>query len=768
MDKLYDNELINKVNEYIRNYNLPIIPCENKRPMWANWKNKEITDAKLLKRYTKSSKNLTVGLVLGQPSNIIGVDIDGDEALNHYLELSGGELQNTWTFKTPNKGFRLLFSISEDVIAKKHTIPFKGVHNELAFLGEGQLTIMPPSVINGVGCYEWIEGRSPNDCDLQPAPQFILDFMCKSKPKLQVNSDSNDIIETLCDKCRVFNKDYLTQRNEGLHEERWFLWISLLTKIGDRNCANLFSSISSKHDERSIERINKLAEDNSSAMVKCTTFGCTAEQIAKCHEKIIRNKKNQDDIKNSPGYFGKTDNGEMSIDYEKIGLNTDEGGKLKSINGNKFADHILENYILKYSNEDLFYQYLNDNDSSRLFRDFLHKYFPDSWSVHKEVSYIEALKRVTPKVKQMNQEKNYINLVNGIFDLRAFGLIPHSENFLTTIRVPIEYDSNADCPRFKQFLDEIFESDKDRISVVQEIMGYCLTPETKAQKAFIFYGQGSNGKSVLLNIITKLVGMENVSSVPFDELNNSFARYDLLNKTVNIVTETEVDSKGFNSQYFKAIVGGDPIRLEIKGGASFTYSPICKILLGVNNPPYSKDKSLGFTRRLLIVPFNKIFSSKEADKSLSEKLEKELPGILNFALDGLKRLQENNYEFTDSDTIKSILDEYKKSINPFESFVNEMIEGDEIDSKVSYVKIGEAYSMWREENGYSEHTLSHNALAANLKVALRTRGIGFGTARNNSYRFLTGIKMKNEKGKELISEVDDDIYEEVESIEDIA
>ncbi|MFT5875021.1 MAG: P4 family phage/plasmid primase-like protein [Clostridium sp.] len=756
MDISYSENIVRYTKKYIENLKLPIIPCKNKIPLIEDWPNNWLESANEIKKYQRVNPNVNIGLVLGHTSCIIGVDIDGDEALKKYIELSGGNLQNTWTFKTASGGLRVLFSSPKGMQMKKHTITYAGAHSELAFLGDGQQTIMPPSKIEGGGSYSWVEGKAPWECELAPIPAFIAKLMNKSKVTIENNnlvlSDEfpNEVIAKLSNKCPLFKSDFQEQQKKGLSEDKWFRWISLLTKAACYDVAQIFSNTSSKHNSRSNERLKSMQLKNSCAMIKCTTFGCTLEQIMQCHKSIKNKKDKPTDVINSPGWFIKNAEEKPFNDLKEIGLYISQYGNLEYINGNQFAVHILKKHTLVYSDGGGFYLYekgiyrlLNENDCSRVLRDLLHKYVPDSWTPNREAIYIETLKRVAPKVIQMNIDKNFIILNDEVMDLSTFQCIPHSKKYLTTIRTPITYDINSECKRFLQFLSEIFDEDGERISVIQEIMGYCLTAETVAQKAFLFYGQGSNGKSVLLKIIAKLVGEENISSVPFEELKNSFARYDLLNKTVNIVTENEVDGKGFNSAYFKAIVAGDPIRLEIKGGKSFTYAPICKILMGINNLLYSKDKSHAFTRRLLIVPFNKSFNSKNDDKFLEEKLEKELPGIFNFAIEGLKRLILNGYEFSNSTDINNVLDDYKKSINPFEGFVEEAIEAGDLLSRVSYGKISQQYTEWREENGYTNSSnISHHALAAALKKILINKNIPHSTGKSNGLRYITGIKIK--------------------------
>ena len=215
------------------------------------------------------------------------------------------------------------------------------------------------------------------------------------------------------------------------------------------------------------------------------------------------------------------------------------------------------------------------------------------------------------------------------------------------MRVPVNFDEAADCPRTRQFLDEILLGDELGISTLQEFMGYCLTGETRAEKALALIGPGANGKSVLLRLLRALCGPMNVSSVGLSSLQGRFSSFSLVGKLVNISAENELRGS-LNTELFKLIVSGEPLQVEKKFKQSFAFSPYCKLVLAMNSLPYTDDTTAGFSRRLLIVPCRRIFTPQEADRHLIDKLLVELPGVLNFALEGLRRLRENDYLFTES------------------------------------------------------------------------------------------------------------------------
>ena len=226
----------------------------------------------------------------------------------------------------------------------------------------------------------------------------------------------------------------------------------------------------------------------------------------------------------------------------------------------------------------------------------------------------------------------------------------HSPETFSLVQIPYAFDENAKAPKFMKFLNEIFEGDKERIAVIQEIMGACLYYTDVVQKLFIFLGNGSNGKSLLANIIKKMLGGErNVSAIALDQFSgNRFSRQNLDRKLLNISSETKTE-KLYSIADLKTLTGGDSVEIEEKFEKSYTTKIYSKFILLANDMIQTKDYSDGFYRRLLIVPFKVCFHDLAPDEepkegihyknpNLEKELEEELSGIFNFAYDGLLRL----------------------------------------------------------------------------------------------------------------------------------
>jgi putative DNA primase/helicase len=427
-----------------------------------------------------------------------------------------------------------------------------------------------------------------------------------------------------------------------------------------------------------------------------------------------------------------------------------EKGKISGFNANIFAEFIKANYDLIYTKEGSFYGYRDgkwskkdDNRVLVVLRNVLQKPRFGVWTLKREKEYVAAIKRTLYYEGEMNPYRGYVNLLNGMFDLEGFQLVEHQPEFYSTIQIPIEFTPDAQCLLFLEFLEQVFEGDKQRIDIAQEWIGYLLSPEMKAQKALILYGTGANGKGVFVDTVSTLIGEDNISHIPLNELNKGFSRVCLHNKSANISSENETDGKGFNTQYLKSIVGEDMIHAEQKNKPVFSFRPTAKIVLAMNNLPFTRDRSRGYYRRLSILNFSAYFSEEQRDKDLKQKLQEELPGIFLWALEGLKRLRENNYNFSICDSMQNILRQYEREQNPILEFCEECIEhtGDDShreDNKVIYT----AFREWAANNGLRFYSnISSQKFWREFETCMRELGYNCKKGKSNALRYHTGIRV---------------------------
>jgi putative DNA primase/helicase len=204
---------------------------------------------------------------------------------------------------------------------------------------------------------------------------------------------------------------------------------------------------------------------------------------------------------------------------EARGFSYNEKKNSYTFNANAFARHFISRCHICSTNDGRLYLYnkkgvyeeLLEVKLGKIIRTLMHEGLWNSWKSTSEVEIVKALQRESIIVDNMNAHRNFINLKNGMLSLETFELLPHHPKYLSTVQIPIDNNSGASAPAFMQFIKEITLDDDELIKVHQEIIGYLLSTETKAEKAFYFYGGGANGKSVLASVVTQLIGKENVS-----------------------------------------------------------------------------------------------------------------------------------------------------------------------------------------------------------------------------------------------------------------
>lgn len=236
-----------------------------------------------------------------------------------------------------------------------------------------------------------------------------------------------------------------------------------------------------------------------------------------------------------------------------------------------------------------------------------------------------------------------INFKNGVLDLNVSDskLLNHSPERGFRGVLPYDFDPRAEAEVFKEWLRGIMLGDQELMNVLQEFMGYIVRGgEYKYHKALWLGGVGRNGKSTFVDLLKALIGVGNFSVLSIKGLmNDKFAGADLDGKIANFSEETSPQELA-DSGPFKNLTGDGDIFAQKKYGDPYAFRNRAKLIMTYNTIPDLKDLSPGMLSRPLIVPFRKIIKEKEQDRSIKKKLFAELPGIFNFAMDGWRRLEE--------------------------------------------------------------------------------------------------------------------------------
>jgi putative DNA primase/helicase len=364
----------------------------------------------------------------------------------------------------------------------------------------------------------------------------------------------------------------------------------------------------------------------------------------------------------------------------------------------------LDGVIYRYNNSGLYVpdgkafiegeaQKLLDNNAS-------------SFVVNEVVKWIERETRT--ERYEFDKEPGVINTMEGLIDIQNRKFREHSPDYLSLIQIPVIFDSKKECPRISQFFSEILNPED--IPVIEELFGYCLWRQYHIQKAFLLVGEGSNGKSTLIELLRTFLGRKNCSSLTFQELEEDrFAKEYLYMKLANL--SSDIPSKAMHHVgTFKMLTGGDEISADRKFRDMIRFNNFAKIVFSANRPPkVYNDDSYAFWRRWVIIDFPNQFTTG-ADKNLLAKLTTmdELCGLFNLSLKGLKRLLEKG-DFSTTTTPDDIAKKYNIMADPVLSFVNDCCElGDYITERDTLYEAFSAYFLEKHISLVSKESFGRN------------------------------------------------------------
>lgn len=375
-----------------------------------------------------------------------------------------------------------------------------------------------------------------------------------------------------------------------------------------------------------------------------------------------------------------------------------------------------------------------------------------------KVSELFGMLRLTCVVKDVDfkSNTNYVCFLNGALDMTTFELVPHSPHFHLRSGRPAVWDESAKSPAFEKFLHDVFRDDKDRdekMQFVLEWMGLCLVPDTSFEKFVVCVGEGGNGKSVLLKLMAELLGHENVYSAPIQRLGNRRALAELDGKL--LLTSSEINENTvMDDGILKQIVSGDTVEAERKYEHPFTYTPVARIMLATNHLPKLRDVTHAFFRRLVMLRFNRNFTTDEMDMNLPAKLKGELSGIFTMAVTGLRSLRERG-RFVVPTSSDDAADEYRENSDSIKLFAADALQRTGSGTKgMRPVSLYSLYLKWCRAFGFKAEN--------NITLGKRLKRLGFEKTRSNGKDYwcvdmtLAGEEILS-KSSALVEEIASDV-----------
>lgn len=368
----------------------------------------------------------------------------------------------------------------------------------------------------------------------------------------------------------------------------------------------------------------------------------------------------------------------------------DQQGMIKTL-----ADRVVENM----KNETVYIAPGTDEEEAQK---AFSKHIKNTRNSRGKVNMLKETEHLLPIMpSEFDKGIDLFNVQNGYIDLKTSELKEHDKDKYFTKISSVEFTDKIDCPLWIEFLNQIFNNDHELIEYIQRAVGYSLSGSTAEQMMFILYGNGRNGKSVFLDIVTEMFGSYATNIQPQTIMvkqqssgaNSDIARLD----GARLVTTTEPnEGVRLDEGLVKQLTGGDKVTARFLYENEFDYLPQFKLWMATNHKPIIRGTDDGIWRRLAIIPFTVQIPENKIDYNLKNKLKRELKAILNWAVEGYAKWQKDGLK--EPRSIKDQRQEYRTEMDSIEAFIEECcIKSSQ--SKQQSKTLFTAYREWASENG---------------------------------------------------------------------
>jgi len=386
-----------------------------------------------------------------------------------------------------------------------------------------------------------------------------------------------------------------------------------------------------------------------------------------------------------------------------------------------------------------------------------------SYGIRAALSLAQSDKTVAVPANVLDGDQNLINFANGTYDLSSGHLREHRKSDRLTKVVDVGYDPAAKCPRWKKFLREIFAGNDELIDFIQRSVGYSLAGHNREQVLIIEWGEGSNGKGVFTKTIQKALGFDKVNEgngyavevssavLTGDSAANRDGSVLKLKGALFASCSETAQGEKLNEERAKRLTGNDPIPARTLFKETVTFMPTHVLWMQTNHKPRIEGVDYAIWRRIILIPFVRTFKPEEEiqdpetesvlDRNLESDLERELPGIVAWIVEGYHKWQSEGLLDRLPATVKEAIAEYRSENDVIQQFIAESCVR-ESDASVGIEDLHQAFGRWSAQNGIFE-PMRKDAFGKRLTI------LGFRSGKDK------GGKVRTRKGLRLRSDFDD-------------
>lgn len=624
---------------------------------------------------------LNLGVVPGADSDLVVLDVDNKNGAEGYkildlLQSRCGPLPRTLQETTPSGGGHLFFRRGPHAIGNGK-LTLDG-HSGLDVFGSPHNVVVAPSTISD-GRYEQLER-----VELAPLPKAWAEYFLtqlparKNSDRVQIGGRNDALFR---DACRL--------RRLGIGEP---------------------------------EALSRVREIN---QVKCDPPLPDHEVV-----KLVRSACSRDagyersDLGNTQRFFD-----HRGLDFKYVA----ELNRWLHFNGLRFVEDF----------EDLVTR-LMKGEMRRALVEATQIFGPDHpairWYIQSEnepriraaINLLRSEDGITIRQKQLDRDRRLLGTKNAIMDLRTGLPVAPNRDDLITRSCGAEYDASATCPVWIGTLERLLPDPEVR-GFFQRYVGYALTGETNEQCLTILWGAGANGKTTILETLLALLGDYGGKApasawlLKRDTIPSDLAS--LVGKRLVVSSELEANAR-LASSLIKAVAGQETLAVRHLYGSWFEFRPEFKIMLATNHPPAIDGSDGAMARRLRLIPFKVQIPPAEQDRDLADKLLAELPGILNWAIEGFTAWAKDGLGVPA--LVREATSDYVQDNNPITAFIAECCMSD----TSSHVASGTLYSRYRRWCMDSGTPLMS---PQRFKQALLEQGVGY--RRTASARVFMGLRL---------------------------
>jgi putative DNA primase/helicase len=645
-----------------------------------------------------------VGIVTGQVSDVLILDVDGPEG---EAELQRHGHPPTAMVRTPSGGLHLYFKHPE-----QHVRTGIRVAPGLDVKAAGGYVVAPPSVGPNGKPYEWLV--SPEDAGLADPPAWLLALLERERPK----GPAGPVGERIPAGRR--NKDLASlggsMRRRGMGE------------------AEILAALRVANEQRCEPPLEGLEVENIAASV------ARYEPAGN----VVHISANGHDSPRPPAGFNLTDlgNAERFV--------TDHGQDLRYCypwgvwivwNGRRWlVDESGE--IHRRAKQTVKGMYgdaagLPDEEA----RKALAKHAMRSEAENRIQAMISLAKSEVPVMPQaLDASPWLLNTKNGTIDLRTGEMREHRREDLITKIAPVEYDPDAAAPLWAATLERVLPSPELR-GFFKKLCGYALSGDTSEHLLPVLYGTGANGKSTVLNTLLAIAGDYGMQAAPDllvakkgghpTELADLFG--------MRLVASIEVeDGRKLAEGLVKQLTGGDRVKARRMRENFWEFEPTHTVFMAVNHKPLVKGTDLGIWRRIRLIPFTETIAPADQDKQLPEKLRAELPGILSWAIEGCLEWRRDG--LTAPEEVRKATAGYRSEMDVIGDFMaDRYFRGARLE--VAKDELYKAYQVWCDDAGERSET------KRKFGMLLIERGVEDGRNSDRTKRIWRGIGLSAVKAR---------------------